>query len=317
MALPPRRKRCSFGGKEGVWWRHKSSEGASHTAASRPEQSFALSASDDRLVAENNSIDLKVQWDDMLARPIYHRSTMVNQVVSSEDDEPSSPSTPEVPNPKRAKASFFQRRTPVRRTKTFGGRSRRPLSLLLSESDARPLTASDSSDRSQGTSRGSNATDLPLDPVMSGRPDSAPVQSPKTASPFDFHDGNIDGLFRVPARCRRTRAQVVQTTSGTPQRPTATSSIQQAQEYFAHLDASCQLQLDDSISPRRQQQQRPSLVRTSRKLQLSSPGFRLEYSKYANASRELEVSPLAPQDYAKARRAFFRKNELFDGFVDS
>jgi hypothetical protein len=307
MPRPPRRKRCSFGGKEGVWWRHKSSEETYTTSASTPEPT-SFPVSDGPLVVKD-TIDLKVEWDDMLARPIYHHSTRANQVVSS-DDERSDPSTREQPKPKRTKASFFQTRLPVRRIKTFGGRSRRPLSLLLSDGYATPLSASDDSDcshRTPGQDRSNAPTDQQPGPIVRTLK-SSPSNSenpPQVASPYDF---KIDASSTAGNGTRTTAS------SSTPLRPTATSSIRQAQDYFAHLDASCQLQLDASASPSRK---RPSLVRTSRKIQLSSPGFRLEYSQYANAIRELGVSPLAPDDYAKTRRALFRKNELFDGFVDS
>lgn len=331
MPLPPRRKRCSFGGKEGVWWRRKSLDGTrTSTTASddtTPENQAAcppLNATGVAVVVKestSSSSELQVEWDDALARPVYRRSggSEPQQVVSSEDEEGSpspSSSTPEQEPPhKRTKASFFSKIPQVRRNKSFGGRAtRRPLSLLLTEGDDAVKSPPPGLPTTSTADADSRSSDLFLQSVDSSiTSEASPVyaaseeSSPQAAGPFDFE---IHALVASGSKTVKTKAA----RKLTPQRPTATSSVKDAQEYFAHLDASCQLQLDSSYSS---PQRKGSLVRTNRKVPLNSPGFQQEYAKYAKASRELNVSPLPPAEYARSRRDFFRKNELFNGFVDS
>jgi hypothetical protein len=368
MPLPPRRKRCSFGGKEGVWWRRKklslepavslAEAGVSKDDGTTDiiEGTPAAESQPERVPVLEDSATV-VEWDEALARPIYRRNSVCdNQVVSSsseesgDDDENSAPDVPHEERPvlKRARSSApssGSSRLGVRRTKTFGGRSRRPLSLLLSQDNlgnlspgvssatkpedapvvpAAPLLeVNDSSlDPQEGGFEAAAAASATLSDEHHGTPqvpldisedldtgdeeDSAQLLSSATSSPasepnaFEF-GGDDEG---VSAPHRRT---------ATPSRPTATSSIEQAKRYFEHLDTSCHLQLDSSASP----SPRRPIIRTTRKIQLSSPGFVQEYSKYASTSRDMGISPLKTVDYAKSRRGFFRKAELFDGFVDS
>jgi len=381
MPLPTKRKRCSFGGKEGVWWplkkvTKKEEEGPScpdgngavcdtvdtgGTSVYPQNQSVAFSLlreNDKNIEKTMYEMSNPVTWDDTLARPIYHRRGTLSRtkslVVSSEDDESTSSKGSIImkpSNPDRTKVSAFfpEKHLPIRRrrrTKTFGGRSRRPLSLLLLEGETRPTPsptdASGDSSINNDEKSSSEGNTSPTNPVVEQEDDPGnehlnpcTVDSttvsyipPTSASPFDFVDDS-----NRPKVNRRHRLGIMADQS--PQRPTATSSMQQAKEYFDHLDASYHLQLEEegevmttSISsssppsfPHRyhHNDDRPkrSLIRTTRKIQLSSPGFQLEYSKYAQASRELGVSPLVPKEYSKTRREFFQKNVLFNGFVDS
>lgn len=355
MPLPPRRKRSAFGGKEGVWFRRKKislelvPSGAEcdeeNTVPGEPPVACKLDEVTTLFVNET----ALVEWDEALARPIYRRTVSENQVVSSSSDESGDDqenATPDLPHEeesvrKRARSEAPRNSLGVKRGKTFGGRSRRPLSLLLSQDnipiDAASSSSTSESERLVSTIPALQVNDDPLDPPGSSEASSGTAEthqrtsrvslSPDVSQGIDVGEDDLQSFSssstspasepknpfefttedeeQVPARPLGTNT--------TPRRPTATSSIEQAKRYFDHLDASCNLQLDSSSSP----SPRRRIIRTIRKIHLSSPGFLDEYSKYVEATREMGISPLKTVDYAKSRRQFFRKSELFDGFVDS
>lgn len=308
MPLPLRRKRCSFGGKEGVWWRRKSTSTVVPTRDPSHSQPVMTRTHDN---------EKKVELDHALAHSaaVHHSSSCQNHVSSSSSSDESGDDNPlsfplELERTKHRHGSLSTH-LPKRR-KTFGGQSRRPLSLLLSNENILFSSPTSREGETLVTERTSPDLELHLhqqqeDPPISRRSqprakhidrqsnlDAAPPSN-SVVSPFHFPSDN-EPLDRWD----------------TPQRPTATSSIQQARAYFAHLDAAHQLHIDSSRSP---SPCRP-ITRTTRKVQLSSPGFVNEYTQYARASRELGVTPLPTKEYAQSRRKFFRKAELFNGFVD-
>lgn len=95
MPLPPRRKRCSFGGKEGVWWRRKKSSGTNATMDSGeikkaypPEEDEGATKKPEATMP-NFSNETLVQWDEGLARPVYRRRSIGESKVESSPDEES------------------------------------------------------------------------------------------------------------------------------------------------------------------------------------------------------------------------------------
>jgi hypothetical protein len=116
--------------------------------------------------------------------------------------------------------------------------------------------------------------------------------------------------------------------------------LRKAKEYFANLDATHKLTIcntndnnnnnisnnsledddnhdEDHNNNNSHNNNRSSrVIRTSHKANLSSPGLTKEYGDYSEATRGLGVSPLPIREYAKSRRDFFRKGELFNGFLD-
>mmetsp|Transcript_93236 Transcript_93236/g.269265 ORF Transcript_93236/g.269265 Transcript_93236/m.269265 type:complete len:317 (+) Transcript_93236:487-1437(+) len=316
MTQPPRRKRRSFGGESGVWFRRKSSGLASKGIATNGEEEASMSLSSKQKSNEMASAEHQkllspaVEWDDTLARPVFRRSVCGNQVSSEESDDNFSPERP--PSPKKAKINFFapvRRNIGTKRTKTYGGRSRRPLSLLLSQENAMASGSAKLDDdgaarihtEEEAADNGGKVVDGPTHTASSASWNVSQSQTSNTSDPFSFKD--------------EENHDAKQPQEPTPQRPTANSSVEHAQKYFAHLDASYQLQLE-SATQNTPSPHRP-LGRTTRKICLSSPGFQDEYRKYSSNSRELGISPLAPAEYAKSRRQFFRKAELFNGFIDS
>lgn len=280
MPLPLRRKRCSFGGKEGVWWRRKSTSTVDPTRTTPHTQPVMTTTND----------------DEKAVGAVYHRTSCQNHVSSSSSEESGDDNTLsfalELERPKQRR-----RRLPKRR-KTFGGLSRRPLSLLLSNEN-NLFSSTKSRERETSTAqRTSPDPAVNLDP----RPDVQhnPQPSQPRRKDIESTQGRASDSFHFPSDSEELDRW------DTPKRPTATSSIQQAQEYFAHLDSAHHLQIDSSFSPI---PCRP-ITRTTRTVQLSSPGFVNEYTKYANASRDLGIMPLPTRVYAKGRRRFFRKAEL-------
>ena len=118
------------------------------------------------------------------------------------------------------------------------------------------------------------------------------------ADAFDFNDDKAE-----PGTTRRRKAL---------HQPGSNTSLVEARSFFELLDATEELKVDSSDTP-----VAPSrVVRTSRPLSITSPGIQREYQNYATASRESEVSPLSIQAFAVNRAAFFRKSEIYDGFLD-
>ncbi len=289
MPLPPRRKRCSFGGNQGVWWRRKNSSACNST----PTISCPVTL----------LVDDVVKWDESLARPIYRRHSIVceNQITSSSEDTDEDntflPST-ERHNTERSSITTTRKKN----KKTFGGRSRRPLSLLLSQDNLSQISVMMQDSKPSGSETRGSKVNSNSDDTSRQSTEMSSTNVPDSDSTYRCNPDVFDFVNNEEP-----------TPSTTPQRPTANSSIEQAKKYFAHLDSSCHLHMDSSASPTPHR----SVIRTTRKIQLSSPGFIKEYSKYAQATQELGISPLKTVEYAKSRRRFFRKTELFDGFVDS
>lgn len=91
------------------------------------------------------------------------------------------------------------------------------------------------------------------------------------------------------------------------------ATLQKAKQFFEQLDATQSLNVDRSQSSPLSSSK---ITRTSHKMNLTSPRIQREYQAYAKASRESEVTPWSIRTYASSRRDFFRKRELFDGFLD-
>jgi hypothetical protein len=94
--------------------------------------------------------------------------------------------------------------------------------------------------------------------------------------------------------------------------PTSTTSISTAKAYFDKLDA-IELSLDTSSSP----QDHPIRCgRSQKRINLCDVELQKEYKYYCFASKESGISPISLNDYAKSRSDIFRRNEIFDGFLD-
>lgn len=376
MPPPLRRKRRSFGGKDGVWFRRKTcstTQGEHEKEITKDATTEGKVPSKDSSPAASIDNGMVVEWDEALARPVYRRlgnadtnnnktlenhslanfnSNHVSSSSSSDDSE-------EEHEEKKPRDGFFQsklifstersakKRQSAGRSRTFGGRSRRPLSLLLEDCNhsSSPTASSKSSITNNTSPSNQSESNTSVETTQTPKDNSTRIAktnedpekennlpttdhgiqssvSPSTGFSSDTtsHDKRASGseedhLLDFVGSLQESSAAL-----DVPKTPTHQASLEEAQRYFAHLDASHPLQLDSSESPTehgRRKRRNRRLIRTSRKIQLTSPGFVREYSKYAEASKESGFSPLTTVDYAKSRREFFRRAELFNGFVDS
>jgi hypothetical protein len=375
MVKPVRRRR-TFGGKEGIWWRKRTlppiaSETNESPSSSDPkpennveQQPRTSTTAMEDSATSTSTTTTTVGWDHDLCRPTFHRNMVSDECQddsTSCEDETSSGDTfikETTEQPKDEKAAPITIAPPAKRSKTFGCRSRRPLSLLLLDANCLEYSpsspASSSPDKKKIRAEAPSPTSLLLSsPTYTGTSTSTPSSShimsadPELPRRVSTSPG---GLVRSGEKPRHTEKASSTPTSSTssskedtasepspfnfedeqqqvvvaqrpdtppskkdPKRPSASSSLLQAKEYFDNLDSTTRLTLDSYDSPVVSSR----VVRTSRKVSLSSPGITREYKAYAEASTESGVSPLSRKDYARSRRDFFRNAELFDGFLDS
>lgn len=89
------------------------------------------------------------------------------------------------------------------------------------------------------------------------------------------------------------------------------SSLEQAKAFFERLDAQQKLNLDASDSPGK------ACVRTERAVKIESSSLREEYGQYVAATNKSGVvDPVSVEQYAMNRSTFFRRGEMYDGFLD-
>jgi hypothetical protein len=128
---------------------------------------------------------------------------------------------------------------------------------------------------------------------------------------FDGHDQDHTMISGIHQPTLSSSSSSLRT-----KRKTLSSSLQKQREYFDNLDRtqpSLTVDNTSSLSPTVSS----TITRTTRTgWNLSSPRFRQEYQNYAMAVIDCGIPPLCMHDYATSRRLHFRKNELYDGFLD-
>jgi hypothetical protein len=372
MVKPVRRRR-TFGGKEGIWWRKRTlppiaseTNESSSSSDPKPENINQLPKTstitiEDTATTTTTTSTTTVGWDHDLCRPTFHRNMVSDECQddsTSCEDEASSGDVvvkETTEQPKNEKAAPISIAPPAKRSRTFGCRSRRPLSLLLLDANCLEYSpsspASSSPDKKKSCAEVSSPTSLLL-PSPTDADTSTPSRShimiddPELPRRVSTSPGGLVRSGEKPEHIEKTKSTPTSSTSSSkedtasepspfdfedeqqivevqrpasppskkdPKRPSASSSLLKAKEYFDNLDSTTKLTLDSYDSPVVSSR----VVRTSRKVSLSSPGITREYKAYAEASTESGVSPLSRKDYARSRRDFFRNAELFDGFLDS
>ena len=99
-----------------------------------------------------------------------------------------------------------------------------------------------------------------------------------------------------------------------PLTPYLETPLRNAKAYFQELDSNHPLQITTNEESSAKKEQ---VWRTSYKINMKSPGLQQEYSQYVSNLQGLGVTkPLSLQDYVEGRRDFFRKGELYNGFLD-
>jgi len=271
-----------------VWWRKRSHE-PNQSIGDGPLQSFFSS---NQVVDNSVSACEVIGWDDELSRPIY--SNRQDNIVSDSYQD-SSDDEDVVDVSRKSKRTFLDDMPPAprkRRARSFGGRNRPLLSLLLhrnDQSDGSPLRTDQEDNRSAVSTQGSNNEEVSSESTE---------ESSKANSRIKESRKSICSLRENPL------PEVDQ--------PTANSCIERARRYFDHLDSTEKLKVDMTDSPIFSSR----VTRTSRRVTISSPRIIREYKAYSEASSASGVSPLSKEDFARSRREFFRPNELFDGFLD-
>ena len=95
--------------------------------------------------------------------------------------------------------------------------------------------------------------------------------------------------------------------------PNPRSSLDDARDYFAKLDETHSLTVDNSETPVVSSR----ITRTIRGVDLASPGLHVDYESYVEATASTGVTPLPIQHFASSRRMNLRqRGDLFDGFLD-
>ena len=95
--------------------------------------------------------------------------------------------------------------------------------------------------------------------------------------------------------------------------PNPRSSLDDARDYFAKLDQTHPLTLDNSETPVVSSR----ITRTIRGVDLTSPGLHVDYESYVEATVDSGVTPLPIEHFASSRRMNLRqRGDLFDGFLD-
>lgn len=340
MTKPPgRRPRRSFGGKDGVWWRKKTLPPLTLSTSSGGTSSPASTNTNEEDDKSNNTMQIDVEWDDDLCRPIYHKNVVSDGFHDddSSDDEVSSELVVEdkeganpVPNVGEDQI------VPVKRKKAYGGKGPRPLSLLLLESNLEYSSSSPSSSPDKKKSRPETASPLSLVPLPSSESSPSQISLVTALNVLPRRVSTSPGGLMEEVNQKTTKDGFLQTPSNTtPGSPkeslfnfvgsevkgrsrevcasvNANSSVQKAQEYFRNLDATERLHLDSSDSP----VVSSKVTRSSRKVNLQSPGIVREYTDYSKSISATGISPLSVKEYAQSRRDFFRKGQLFEGFLD-
>lgn len=275
------RPRRSFGGSHGVWWRNKKS-----VALTPSEESSSSSSTEDQK-KETEAIG----WDEDLCRPIYpvSKQTSNSKVVINDCNEENHVNPPKPPL-KRLLSD-----APIKRSKTFGEKRRIPVSFLLLEANQESVSSPSSTSCS---SEGNSASSFPTADNDTYFENSYKYNNnnnqESSSSTLEFSERD-----EKPAKKRKIVSQ-------------EQTSLLKAKQYFQQLDSTQTLTLDSSDSPIKTSQ----ITRTSRKVNLTSPGITREYKAYAHSSQGSGVSPLSIQKYAHSRREYFRRTELFDGFFD-
>lgn len=294
----------------------------------------------------NKRILAEITWDEDLCRPIYNRSNLVSDECvddSSDDggvvdnnnnndqkmgsDQPAvdESGTDDTSNndsimmkdgkqPHNNPTSSTQQDTTsifptngVKRSKTFGSKSRRPLSLVLQE-----MTDFDNMSSINNNTVSNN--DGTFDTAREGGNEEDDYHHKHDD---DDDDTTADQIKRKKSASDTSTATVT-VSKRTKFKPAAKKALEQAKQYFDELDATQKLVLDSSESNLDASAggRNGKVTRTTRKMSLSNPQIQQEYKAYATASTESGVPPLTIEEYAQGRRDVFRKNELFDGFLD-
>ena len=99
--------------------------------------------------------------------------------------------------------------------------------------------------------------------------------------------------------------------------PTSTTCVSKAKAFFDRLD-STQLHLDacSNTPPPQQKVHNKKCGRSNKTVDLKNHNLQQEYEAYSKASQESGVTPIALLEYANHRSDIFRRNEMFDGFLD-
>jgi hypothetical protein len=287
------RSRRSFGGSHGVWWRNRK---LPRVALSSEDEETAIPFPS--LTEGNEEENELIGWDEDLCRPIYTNANE-NKLVSDdgnreEDDEEEDP-------PSKLSFTF---NVPVRRHKSFGGRTRLPVSLELLEANREGIMSS---------TYLSPANSIPTSPgktdEISGKDvvDDSSKTLTKSQDSLDFPGNCVDGDQNETNRKGKRKRKILKVED---------VSILKAKRYFQQLDDTHTLNLDLSQSPLRKKSSK--VIRTSRRINLGSPGITREYRSYAEAmsSGDDSVKPLTLVQYAHSRRDYFRHAEMYDGFFD-
>ncbi|CAJ1942532.1 unnamed protein product [Cylindrotheca closterium] len=317
--LPVKRRR-SFGGKNGVWWsRRRTPKTNNSDTPTSHSSSHGDDGDDGDSPKQSSPNDAGIEWDEDLCRPIYRTKTTAppgsilsdgnhggdESIESSslEDDgdddaspTPSSPTSSRLPQKNKSSDSISKRlwmKAPVKRNKSFGTR-KRAYSFLLHEpssssssNSSSPLASQQDSVESSSNASTSASTTLSFS--------EAAATAASDIKPPNNNNNNNNKKKRRPRR-------VLQKDEAT---------LQKAKQFFEQLDAE-RLTVDSAQSP----PLASKVTRTSYKVNLQSPRLKREYKAYSMASKESGVTPWSMEIYASCRREYFRKRELFDGFLD-
>jgi hypothetical protein len=309
-------------------------------------QSTAAAAALAPTLTPSNSIG----WDPVKCRPIYHHDVVSSgsDANNNDDDDDDDDDASDESSDNGKMEDFFETAMPqqphVQRIKRSYGSKKTPFSLFMN-SDTVPFESSIGKKRrpvEQPSSSESN--DLPASNTSTMEQESSlprQVSQGLVEPSKDSNDKSQPPGISSKRRCRDKHKNKEQESSSTGnatttkdsldfapdkpdddkvliskdhqlQQPSCNTSLLEARAFFERLDATQELKCDSSETP----QVSSKAFRTSRNLHLSSPGISKEYQAYARASNESGVTPLSIKEYAVNRSGFFRRRDLFEGFLD-
>lgn len=349
-------QRCFFSGKNGVWFRKRTSV--------KPPVSVSLDAA--AVVIGNAVPDGKkcpealssvIGWDEVRGRPIYHYSSSLErcelQHVTDDDSRQDLEGSDDEDAPPTLVDHSVLWNDRSRKRKVFGGDRRlRPLSGLLIDAtvcgdEKEPLSTDNPNKSSEsyldikqfkrqsspptttsGAACGGNAeqqsstfTVQASDQIRTLRRGLRCEES-HTGVSERREDSNrqfeFDGDTKLPPKSHKRIKQLSSTRRGR-----SAPSCDDQNSLHKSLDTARQFfeklaaqSLTLDTSGTPRQLTKRPCCRTRRARRLSSPNLTAEYGRYAQVCRESGVSPLPKQEYTTNRGEYFRTNELYDGFLD-
>ena len=346
------KRRRTFGGREGVWFRCKRSGASSHAEKSlaaawddvrgRPvdttgdASTVAVSSSDDD--EDNLSCDSLQDNNDVSLQG----ELLVEEQQDIESSQSSTGFTPkEQQQRKRARRGAFGSRKPSSKVKEddlFSDLHVMPRKRKMTASTQHSQSSAASGDDDEDNAASSLAPSSQHSSLLSQdsstkrslhsketdkgdgslvQQQHAPISNEKSVFDFDISSQESSSSGRTTAGNKKiiisNHNNITTPATASLQQPTARTSLSVARAYFARLDASSPLTHTSHKSPTKN---KAVVRRTRRRTARNNPELAQEFAKYRQMCQEAGVSPMLLQEYIQQRENFVSRKRLYDGFLD-